>query len=122
MSNDFKIATWDNKPVIDYIPATAMDDIEDDLKQMIAYTANKGLKWALQDAFALFDIEDNSLHLGVWGNGGTPLFDTDLGDGFDICSISDNCDFEDYGRMAEIFENFAKGIREYIKEAEEEDE
>ena len=115
--NNFKISTWDDKPVIDYIPA--MHEVEDDLEQMIQYLANSGLKWALDGAHAQFDFVDNELHIGIWGQHGMPMFDANLGNLIELLDISDNCDFENYAQIAEIFENSAKALRAHIKDIEE---
>ena len=114
--NNFKIATWDDKPVIDHIPA--MHEVEDDLEQMIQYLANSGLKYAVEGAHALFDVKDGNLQIGIWSHYGSPLFEINLGDQINLADISENCDPKNYARMAEIFENSAKGIREYIKACE----
>lgn len=118
MSEDFKIATWDNEPVIDYIPAK--DELEDDLSKIMIRAANNGLEWALQDSFPLFDIKDGKLNVGIWNNVGKPIFRADLGSEFDLCSISDNCDYKNYPLMADIFESYAKGLRDWFEEITEE--
>ena len=117
--NNFQIATWDQKRVIDYIPA--MHEVEDDLEQMIQYLANSGLKYAVEGAHALIDIEDGNLSIGIWSHYGSPLFKINLGDQINLADISENCDPKNYARMADIFEDSAKGIRAHIK-ANEEDE
>jgi len=88
MSEDFKIATWDNEPVIDYIPAN--DELEDGLSKIMIQAANNGLKWALEDSFPLFDIKDGKLNVGIWNNVGKPIFEANLGSEFDLCAISGN--------------------------------
>ena len=117
--NNFQIATWDKKRVIDHIPA--MHEVEDDLEQMIQYLANSGLKYAVEGAHALFDIEDGNLQIGIWSHYGSPLFEINLGDQIELEDISENCDPKHYARMAEIFENSAKALRAFIKEAEEDE-
>jgi hypothetical protein len=115
--NNFQIATWDEKRVIDYIPD--MHKVEDDLEQMIQYLANSGLKYAIEGSHALIDIEDGNLTIGIWSQYGSPLFEINLGDQINLADISENCDPDNYARMAEIFENSAKGIRAHIKARDE---